>query len=144
VLDKRGMPVPKSDIVASNMRRMPTRGTKPEVALLQALQIRNFRVETDRTDLPGRPDLVLPVRRVAVFVNGCFWHGCPKHFVVPKNNRGWWIEKIDGNRRRDRRKATHLRRLGWLVVTVWEHEDPSRAAQRIQKHSLRRSVKRHS
>ncbi len=138
------MPVPKSDIVASNMRRMPTKGTKPEVALLQALQIRNFRVETDRTDLPGRPDLVLPVRRVAIFVNGCFWHGCPKHFVVPKNNRGWWIEKIDGNRRRDRRKATHLRRLGWLVVTVWEHEDPSRAAQRIQKHSLRQSAKRHS
>lgn len=143
-MDKWGMPLPKSDIVASNMRRMPTTGTKPEVALLQALRIRNFRVETHRTDLPGKPDLVLPVRRVAVFVNGCFWHGCPKHFVVPRNNRRWWIEKIERNRRRDRRKAAHLRRLGWLVVTVWEHEDPRRAAQRIQKHSLRRSAERHS
>jgi DNA mismatch endonuclease (patch repair protein) len=91
-------------------------------------------VETNVVHLPGRPDLVLPRRGVVVFVHGCFWHGCPRHFTEPVHNRLWWREKIAANRRRDRRKEESLRRLGWSVVNVWEHEDPVRAANRIQRH----------
>jgi DNA mismatch endonuclease (patch repair protein) len=134
-------PLPKDDATKSRMQKQKSTGTRPEEALRDELLRRHFRVETNVTGLPGKPDLVLPVRGVVVFVNGCFWHGCPRHYVEPKHNRRWWREKIAGNRGRDRRNAARLRRLGWSVLTVWEHEDPVRAADRIQRH-MRRSADR--
>jgi DNA mismatch endonuclease (patch repair protein) len=82
--------------------------------------------------LPGRPDIVLTRARVAVFVDGCFWHACPSHGVVPKNNRAWWAAKLARNVERDREKDDALRALGWVVVHVWEHEDAERAAASIR------------
>ena len=116
------------------MRQQRTTGTKPELLLADALRRSGFRVETNRIDLPGKPDIVLPARGVVVFVHGSFWHGCPWHFTVPKNNRKWWLEKIARNKERDRRKAATLRRQGWSVLSVWEHVDPKVATERIRRH----------
>lgn len=110
----------------------------PELLLVDALLRRGFRVETHAVDLPGTPDIVLPARKVAVFVHGCFWHGCPWHFTTPRHNRRWWTEKIARNKERDRQKARRLRRLGWSVVTVWEHVDPETAAERVRRLSAAR------
>jgi DNA mismatch endonuclease (patch repair protein) len=69
--------------------------------------------------------------RVAVYVDGCFWHGCPTHSVLPKSNREWWREKLRTNTERDRRNEVALRERDWCVIRVWEHEDPETAADRI-------------
>jgi DNA mismatch endonuclease (patch repair protein) len=114
------------------MRQQKTRGTAPELLLVDALRRRGFRVETHVAGLPGKPDIVLPNRRTAVFVHGCFWHGCPWHYIEPRNNRKWWREKIARNKARDRRKAAALRRQGWRVLTVWEHVDAEVAAERVR------------
>ena len=71
--------------------------------------------------LPGRPDFAFPARRLAVFVDGCFWHGCPRHGTSPKGNARFWREKIARNRERDREVNRELRRRGWRVLRIWEH-----------------------
>jgi DNA mismatch endonuclease (patch repair protein) len=68
-----------------------------------------------------RPDFVFPARRLVVFVDGCFWHGCPLHSTLPKNNSTFWHTKIEGNRQRDNRSRIALRKKGWKVVRIWEH-----------------------
>jgi DNA mismatch endonuclease (patch repair protein) len=70
----------------------------------------------------GNPDFVFPKSRLAVFVDGCFWHGCPKHFRKPKDNRKYWHEKILRNQKRDRLVTKTLRKIGWRVLRIWEHE----------------------
>lgn len=70
--------------------------------------------------LPGRPDFAFPTAHVAVFVDGCFWHGCPHCYLPPHRNRAFWAEKLAANQRRDARVARKLRRLGWSVVRIWE------------------------
>ena len=72
--------------------------------------------------LPGSPDFVFPGERVCVFVDGCFWHGCPKHCRLPKTRRPYWIAKIARNSARDKQTARILRRSGWTIIRVWEHE----------------------
>lgn len=76
-------------------------------------------------------DIAFPRRRVAVFVDGCFWHGCPEHGTQPKSNVDRWTAKLEANYERDRRVDTHLRDRGWLVVRVWEHEDLETACARV-------------
>ena len=82
-----------------------------------------------------RPDFVFPKLRLAVFVDGCFWHGCPKHCNMPANNRAFWMKKLTGNQTRDRLVTRTLRKNGWRVVRIWEHElrKPARALARIHK-----------
>lgn len=89
------------------------------VALLRSLGITGWR---RGSRLPGRPDFVFPARRTAIFVDGCFWHGCAKHCRLPASNRRYWAVKVAGNRRRDRKTARTLRAMGWRVLRVWEHE----------------------
>src|SRR5689334_22222626 len=72
-------------------------------------------------DLPGRPDFTFESSRVAVFIDGCFWHGCPKCYRLPEDNRGYWEAKVVMNRNRDRRNAKLLKVLGWKVLRIWEH-----------------------
>ena len=112
---------------------MPTRDSKPELAVRRELHRRGLRYRLHQKDLPGRPDISFPGARVAVFVDGCFWHGCPQHGRHPDHNREWWEAKIGNNQRRDRRNRRRLRAMGWSVVRVWEHEDPVRAADRIER-----------
>lgn len=105
-----------------NMSRIRGTNTKPERLLRSALHAKGLRYTLHRRDLPGCPDIVFTRRKVAVFVDGCFWHGCPKHSVKPKTNRRFWLEKISANRKRDKKVTKQLRILGWKVVRVWEHD----------------------
>lgn len=72
--------------------------------------------------LPGRPDFVFPKQKVAVFVDGCFWHGCPRHLRMPKSNVDYWNQKIGRNMLRDKRVGSELRKAGWKVIRFWEHQ----------------------
>lgn len=81
----------------------------------------------------SRADIVFGRSKVAVFVDGCFWHRCPLHGTIPKNNRAWWIEKLDKNVARDERVDAELRAAGWLPVRIWEHEDPVTAAAQVEE-----------
>jgi DNA mismatch endonuclease (patch repair protein) len=82
--------------------------------------------------LPGSPDIAFTRAKLAVFVDGCFWHGCPVHGTIPKHNRDWWMEKLEHNRLRDTRKDGALADLGWRTVHIWEHESVEIAAERIE------------
>ena len=81
--------------------------------------------------LKRRADIVFAPARVAVFVDGCFWHGCPEHATWPKKNAAWWREKIEGNRRRDADTDARLAAVGWVSVRVWAHEKPMEAAAKV-------------
>jgi DNA mismatch endonuclease (patch repair protein) len=110
--------------------------TAPERALRAALHARGRRYRVNhRMVIAGvavRPDIVFTRQRLAVFVDGCFWHGCPSHMSWPKSNRDFWKAKIDKNRERDREQDRLLRTAGWTVIRVWEHEDVENALARIQ------------
>ncbi len=127
---------PTTDAATSaRMSRQRRTGTAPETALRKELHRRGARFFVDRAPLPGlrrRADLVFPRRRVAVYVDGCFWHSCPRHATHPKNNAQWWAEKLAGNVARDRDTDARLAAAGWLVVRIWEHEDAGDAADRVQ------------
>lgn len=124
-------PTPKDANVSRQMSRMPRTSSRPELALRRSLHAKGVRFRLHRKDLPGTPDIVLPSARLAVFVDGCFWHRCPDHAVIPKNNRPWWIEKFDGNVERDRRKDRELREMGWLPVHLWEHMSAEEMAEQV-------------
>jgi DNA mismatch endonuclease (patch repair protein) len=104
-----------------NMSRIRGRDTGPELLIRRGLHGRGFRFRLHARDLPGRPDLVLPKHRAAVFVNGCFWHGhdCPM-FRLPATRPEFWLKKIEGNRARDTASAAALTYAGWRPFTVWE------------------------
>ncbi|MFZ3393617.1 very short patch repair endonuclease [Rhodococcus sp. 7Tela_A2] len=126
---------PQTDArTSARMSRQRRRDTAPEVALRRELHRRGLRFYVDRAPLPGvrrRADLVFPRRRVAVYVDGCFWHRCPLHATDPKNNAEWWADKLAGNVKRDRDTDSRLAAAGWTVIRVWEHEDPTTAATRV-------------
>lgn len=103
------------------MSRIRGQNTKPERALRQALWSLGLRYRLARK-LPGKPDLTFVGARVVVFVDGCFWHACPQHRTVPKNNAEFWQTKIGRNVERDREVTAMLTADGWLVLRFWEHE----------------------
>lgn len=117
------------------MSRQRRRDTGAEMALRQLLHSRGLRYRVNAV-LPGMPrrraDLTFPAQRVVVFVDGCFWHGCPEHKTKPKNNAAWWASKLKGNVERDCETDAHMSKLGWTVVRIWEHEDPGSAADRVE------------
>lgn len=115
------------------MSTMPRKNTAVEMALRRELHRLGVRYRLHLRHLPGTPDIALTRARVAVFVDGCFWHRCPEHGTSPKNNSEWWSSKLDGNVARDRRKDHQLQELGWVSVHVWEHEDPEIAAAEIAR-----------
>jgi DNA mismatch endonuclease (patch repair protein) len=86
--------------------------------------------------LRGKPDFVFPKQKTAIFVDGCFWHGCTKHCRMPKGNSGYWKPKISRNKARDRVVTRDLRRAGWRVVRVWEHELSPRHQKRLSQRIL--------
>ena len=116
------------------MRGNRSRDTIPELALRSALHRRGLRFRVDRAPLPGlrrRADVVFGPTRVAVFVHGCFWHGCPEHYIAPRANREFWKAKVEDNRARDADTGRLLTEAGWEVVVVWEHDNAEVAADRI-------------
>jgi DNA mismatch endonuclease (patch repair protein) len=104
------------------MRRIKGKDTTPELAVRRALTRLGARYRLHRKDLPGSPDVVMPGRRLALFVHGCFWHGhdCARGARVPKQNRDYWTAKVGRNRARDATAREALAALGWRVETVWE------------------------
>ncbi len=126
-------PRPLNDVVRRQMKSMPRRDTAVELSLRRAMHRLGLRYRVHLRGLPGTPDIALTKARIAIFVDGCFWHRCPEHGTAPKNNSGWWAKKLDENVARDRRKDIQLEELGWTAVHVWEHEDPMDAAEKIRR-----------
>ena len=118
------------------MRRVKGRNTTPEMTVRRALTGLGARYRLHRKDLPGSPDIVMPGRRLALFVHGCFWHGhdCARGARVPKANRDYWVGKVARNRARDARSREALAVLGWRVETIWECDlkDAGALSQRLQ------------
>jgi len=133
---KRATPIASSSEVRRRMQAVRRVGTDCELMLRTVLRRRRLSFATD-WPIPGtrrRADLVFRKARVAVFIDGCFWHACPRHASWPKQNASWWRQKILGNVARDRDTDRYLRRIGWKVVRVWEHTSPNAAAARIVRH----------
>lgn len=109
--------------------------TAPEMLVRRLLHAAGLRYRTDcspdRRNLRRRADIVFTGRRIAVFIDGCFWHGCEEHFVPPKANAQYWAEKIATNAARDLETNQKLRDSGWTVLRYWEHEDPHAVAEEI-------------
>lgn len=118
------------------MSRQARRDTAPEVALRSELHRRGLRFRVD-WPLPGMPrrraDIAFTRRKVAVFVDGCFWHSCPEHATAPTSNASWWAAKLANNVRRDRATDDHLRSLDWAVLRFWEHEGVVSCADRVSR-----------
>lgn len=126
---------PLDENTRARLRRQRRRDTKPEVELRSALHRRGLRFRIDQKPLSAirsRADIVFGPAKVAVFVDGCFWHSCPVHGSIPVNNREWWAAKLAGNLERDRRVDLELSSAGWFVIRIWEHEDPHAAAASIE------------
>jgi DNA mismatch endonuclease (patch repair protein) len=127
-------PAPSSAVVRRRMQQQQRRDTHPELELRRALHAAGLRYRVERPVIPGmrrRADIVFGPAKVAVFVDGCFWHMCPQHATAPKANAEWWREKLERNRARDRETDGLLNEQGWLPVRVWEHEDMAVAAVRV-------------
>ena len=120
------------------MRRVKGKDTSPELKVRKALTALGARYRLPRADLPGKPDVVLPGRRLAIFVHGCFWHGhdCARGARVPKQNRDYWVGKVERNRARDARSREALAALGWRVETIWECDLKDEAALETRLKSL--------
>ena len=120
-------PRPIDETTRRRFQRQPRQDTRPELELRRELHRRGLRYRIERKILPDtrrRAGIVCPTQRVAVFVDGCFWHSCPDHRTVPRNNRQWWESKLRANVERDRDTDRRLVDAGWLVIRVWEHETP--------------------
>lgn len=117
------------------MARIRSKGNKKtELRLVELMRL--YRITGWRRHLPlaGKPDFTFRPERLVVFVDGCFWHGCPKCYRAPTSNETYWSGKVAGNRARDKRVAAQLRREGWRVIRIWEHQlvrSPGRVAARL-------------
>lgn len=133
-------PQPRTYVLAvvltrsQQMARIRARHTSPERLLRRLLWQHGLRYRLHARTEIGRPDIVFPGPRVAVFVDGCFWHGCPEHYVRPRSSNDFWAQKLQTNVKRDIRQTRELESLGWRVCRVWEHdvfEHPHRVVRRI-------------
>lgn len=123
---------PSSPGVSARMSRQASRDTAPEVAVRRLLHAAGYRFRVNAR-VPGMPrrtiDIAFTRAKVAVMIDGCFWHGCPVHATRPKANAQWWREKLDRNMARDQETTEHLAAAGWSVLRFWEHEAPGSAAE---------------
>jgi DNA mismatch endonuclease (patch repair protein) len=127
----------QSDTARRRFQRQRRRDTAPELAVRRAAHVSGLRYFVHRRPLPDlrrEADLIFPGARVAVFIDGCFWHGCPRHGRSSHRVNNWyWPAKIQRNMDRDRDTDVRLSAAGWRVVRIWEHEDPTEAAARIRE-----------
>ena len=124
-------PAPSSALASRRMRNTPTRDTPAELAIRRILYASGLRYRVDvrpEPEIPRKADIVFFRARVAVFIDGCFWHGCPEHGSSPKANAEWWRQKLGTNAERDRDTDARLRAAGWMVIRIWEHEPAAQAA----------------
>ena len=112
-----------------------SRDTQPEMLVRSALHSMGLRFRKHARPLAGlrcTADVVFPREKVAVFIDGCFWHGCPEHGGVPRTNNAYWGEKLERNQLRDRRNKRVLSEAGWTVLRYWEHERPDEIANQVR------------
>ena len=107
---------------SQQMARVKNEKTRPELLLRQALWVRGIRYRLKAKTPAGKPDLVFPGAKLAVFIDGCFWHGCPDHYSRPKSKSRFWSDKLHANVTRDGRIRQTLLDAGWHVLRIWEHE----------------------
>jgi len=128
-------PKASSEAVSKSMKSNVSKDTGPEITLRKALLsegIRGYRINWKK--IPGRPDICFPRLKLAIFVNGCFWHRCPKcRLPVPKKNQDFWQRKFIRNKKRDRLKKNRLERMGWKVIVVWECEIKKELIKTVDK-----------
>ena len=127
-------PKSRSIAVRNVMRANKGVDTGPEIRLRSLVHRAGLRYAIDvrpESDINRRADLVFREAKVAVFVNGCFWHGCPKHYSPPKSNKRYWSEKVRRNRERDAETRSLLKRRGWRVLVFWEHQPAQRCSERV-------------
>ncbi len=119
---------------SENMRRIRSKGMKPELLVRSIAHRMGYRFRLHARDLPGRPDLVFRSRRKIIFVNGCFWHGhsCKEGRRVPKSNVDYWMQKIAKNKVRDAKNRRKLKADGWSVLTIWECEKEPEIRQKLR------------
>ncbi|MCV7358915.1 very short patch repair endonuclease [Mycolicibacterium fluoranthenivorans] len=121
--------------VRASMRANRRRDTLPELAVRRLVHAAGLRYRVDFAPLTSnrrlKADLVFTRARLAVFIDGCFWHGCPRHHTVAKRNAEFWAKKVTTNRARDERVNSVLNEAGWIVLRFWEHEDPTEVAAQI-------------
>jgi DNA mismatch endonuclease (patch repair protein) len=132
--ESRARPAPSSEAAGRRMKATRRRDTQAEMRLRHELWRLGLRYRVDAAPLANgrrRADILFPRAKVAVFVDGCFWHSCPDHRSWPAANRTWWQTKLLANQARDRSTDAELTGAGWSVVRVWEHEDPTTAAVKI-------------
>lgn len=132
---KTPRPLASSPAVSERMRRAKETGTGPELALRRGLHRSGlrFQVQYHLPELPRRTiDIAFPHLRIAVFVDGCFWHGCTAHRALPRNNAEWWAHKLALNRARDRDTDERLAHAGWIVMRFWEHDDAEIACAEVR------------
>lgn len=123
-----------SDHARLTMVANRSKNTIPERAVRSLLHARGLRYRTHFRPVPSirrTADIVFTRRKIAVFIDGCFWHACPDHFIPPRSNPDYWGPKIEGNTRRDRETDNALREAGWTVLRFWEHQPPTEVAERI-------------
>lgn len=112
-----------SETRSKTMACVRSKGNKStELKFISVLKSRSISGWRRHPNILGKPDFVFPKKRIVVFIDGCFWHRCPKHCRMPTTNVQYWINKIDGNTRRDRQVTKELKKNGWIVIRVWEHE----------------------
>jgi DNA mismatch endonuclease (patch repair protein) len=104
------------------MSRIRAKNTQPEIILRKAISKTGIRGYRLNYRLLGKPDIVFPKRKIAIFIDGCFWHKCPKCFKKPATNKKFWLEKIEGNKRRDKKVNRHYKKMGWKIIRIWEHD----------------------
>lgn len=108
----------KRSYIMSRIRSKWTRQERVVHGILKSLKIKHKM----HLKMPGSPDLIIPDRKIAVFLHGCFWHKCPRHYKEPRSHRKYWIPKIEKNVLRDKKNIKLLKKLGWKVVVLWEHD----------------------
>ncbi|WSI33393.1 very short patch repair endonuclease [Streptomyces sp. NBC_01341] len=116
------------------MQAIRSRDTQPERLIRRLVHAHGLRYRVAARPLPDlrrTADLVFRPAKVAVFIDGCYWHGCPEHYVAPKTNKGYWSEKVARNMARDRDTDKRLMEAGWMVLRFWEHQDSSACALKI-------------
>lgn len=130
----KARPAAISKTVSDAMRRMPEHSTGPEMAVRRLLCQQGLRYRV-QFPVPGSPrrsiDIAFPSKKMAVFIDGCFWHGCTEHRNIPEHNRTWWQSKIDQNQSRDGDTDEKLRDAGWLVLRYWEHDSAEQIVSKV-------------
>ncbi|TSC92189.1 MAG: DNA mismatch endonuclease, patch repair protein [Candidatus Berkelbacteria bacterium Licking1014_85] len=104
------------------MSLVRSKETKMEIAFRKMLWQKGFRYRKNSVNYFGKPDIILKKYRTVIFLDSCFWHGCKKHCRMPSTNKKYWIDKIDGNQKRDKKVNKYYKKIGWKIIRIWEHD----------------------